>query len=337
MADTLRWALLSTAHINRALIEPLKGAERSELAAVASRDAARATEYARQWAIPQSFGSYEEMLADPSIDAVYISLPNNMHAEWTLKAAQAGKHVLCEKPLVVSLDEMAALLAAERDQNVVIFEAFMYLHHPQTRQVKQWIESGRIGTLQTIHSWFHFNLPPEEAGNVRLHPELAGGALWDVGVYPNSLSIVMTGGKAPEEVWAQGITGESGVDVAMRAQLRFGANVTAQISCGFRTPFREGAWFVGDRGIIQVPEPWKPGAAGRESRVTVTDLDDSVEEVVFPAVNPYACEIAAMEACVLDGAAPVVPLRLSYEFARSVLAIYESAATGRVVAPAALA
>ncbi len=336
MSDRLRWALLSTANINRSLINPIKQAQRSELAAVASRDGAHAADYARTWDIPQSFGSYEEMLADPSIDAVYISLPNSMHAEWTLKAAQAGKHVLCEKPLVVSLAEMEALLAAERDHNVVIFEAFMYLHHPQTRGIRQWIEEGRIGTLQTIHSWFHFNLPPEKSENVRLHADLAGGSLWDLGVYPNSLSIVMAGGHAPEEVWAQGITGESNVDVAMRAQLRFAHNVTAQISCGFRSPFREGAWIVGDQAIIHVPEPWKPGVDGGPSRVAIRNLDDTVEEVVFPPENPYSSEVAAMEACVLDGAAPVVPLRLSYEFARSVLAIYESAATGRVIAPASL-
>ncbi|MBK8048287.1 MAG: Gfo/Idh/MocA family oxidoreductase [Anaerolineales bacterium] len=331
MSRILRWGLLSTAKINNALINPIKQAQRSELAAVASRDGANATDYARKHGIAKAYGSYEALLADPEIDAVYISLPNSMHAEWTVKAAQAGKHVLCEKPLVVSLAELDQVEAAAASSGVTVFEAFMYLHHPQTRRALSDIQSGRIGALQTINSWFNFSLPPVHAANVRLQAGLTGGALWDVGVYPNSLAIVMAGGVAPVEVWAQQIIGESGVDVAMRAQLHFENGVVAQISSGFRTPFREAAYLVGDKGIIQIMEPWKPGVTGKDSQMIYTNLDNSAEEVITPAVNPYACEVAAMEACVLDGAAPIIPLSLSRIFARSVLATYESARTGKVV------
>jgi D-xylose 1-dehydrogenase (NADP+, D-xylono-1,5-lactone-forming) len=333
MSRKVRWGLLSTAKINSALIGPLKQAKRSELAAVASRDAERVAEYARKHEIPKAYASYEALLADPEIDAVYISLPNSLHAEWTVKAAQAGKHVLCEKPLVVALDELDRVEAAAAAAGVTVFEAFMYLHHPQTRRALEMVQSGRLGTLQTIESWFNFNLPPENAKNVRLQANLTGGSLWDVGVYPNSLAIVMAGGQAPAEVWAQQITGESGVDVGMRAQLRFANGVVAQISSGFRTPFREAAYLVGNTGILQVVEPWKPGVAGAESTMIFTGVDNGKETIVTPAINPYACEVEAMEACVLDGAAPVVPLALSRAFARSVLAIYESARTGRVVKP----
>lgn len=333
MADKLRWALLSTANINRALIGPLKNADRSELVAVASRDGDRAAAYAREWNIPRSFGSYEELLADPEIDVIYNSLPNSMHTPWSIKAAEAGKHVLCEKPMAVTLAEAEALGAAASANGVTIFEAFMYLHHPQTIMVRDLIDSGEIGDLQTIHSWFHFYLPASDTDNVRLASDLAGGSLWDVGVYPNSLAIAMTGGKAPEAVWAQGLLGESGVDVGIRAQYSFPGSVTAQISCGFRTPFREGAWFVGQDGIIEVPEPWKPGFDGHQSRITLKRRDDTTEEYIFPAANPYSCEVAAMEACVLDGAPPVVPLSLSREFTRTILAVYESAATGSAVRP----
>jgi predicted dehydrogenase len=169
---------------------------------------------------------------------------------------------------------------------------------------------------------------------VRLKPELAGGSAWDVGVYPNSYSIVAAGGRAPAAVWAQQEIGETGVEVAMRAQLRFDGgtgSTVAQISSGFRTPAREGAFFVGEEGIITVPEPWKPGVAGVESRIHVTNLDNETETIVIPPIDPYICEVQAMEACVLDGAAPVVPLSLSREFVKSILAMYESAATGQVV------
>lgn len=331
MPDKVRWALLSTANINKALIAPLQRAQRSELVGVASRNADQAAAYAAKWGIPRSYGSYDEMLADPGIDAIYNPLPNSLHAEWTIKAAQAGKSVLCEKPLVTSLAELDQVEQAAQQNGVTVFEAFMYLHHPQTLKIKELIESGRIGTLQTIHSWFHFYLPPSDADNVRLQSGLAGGAAWDVGVYPNSISIVMSGGKAPAQVWAQQLTGESGVDVAMRAQMRFANDVTAQVSSGFRTPFREGAWFVGSEGIIEAPHPWKPHELGTASRITITNRDDNVETLDFALEDPYDCEVAAMEACVLDGAAPLVPLSLSRAFLHTMLAVYESAATGAVV------
>ena len=330
MNGTVRWGLLSTAKINAALIGPLQTAARSQLAAVASRDHGKAAAYAAEHHIPNAYGSYEDLLADPEIDAVYISLPNSMHAEWTIKAAQAGKHVLCEKPLVVSLSELDQVEAAAAAAGVTVFEAFMYLHHPQTRTALEMVRSGKLGRLQTINSWFNFYLPPVQAQNVRLQAGLTGGALWDVGVYPNSVSIVMAG-HAPKAVWAQQEIGESGVDVAMRAQLDFGGGTVAQISTGFRTPFREGVYLVGDEGILNIVEPWKPGVKGTDSTMIFTTLDGKTETIVTPAIDPYTCEVAAMEACVLDGAAPIVPLSLSRDFARSVLAVYESARTGKVV------
>ena len=331
MDRIVRWGLVSTAHINAALLGPLRQAGRSHLAAVASRDGAKAAAYAVEHGIEKAYGSYEELLADPEIDAVYISLPNSLHAEWTVKAAQAGKHVLCEKPLVVSLEEMDRVQAAAEAAGVTVFEAFMYLHHPQTRQALELVRSGKLGKLQTINSWFNFYLPPEQAQNVRLQSGLTGGAMWDVGVYPNSLAVVMAGGSAPAAVWAQQEAGESGVDVTMRAQLHFANGVVAQISTGFRTPFREGAYLVGDAGILNLVEPWKPGTKGTDSTMIFTGRDGASEMIVTPAVDPYLCEVEAMEACVLDGAEPVVPLALSREFARTALAIYESARTGNVV------
>ena len=332
MSNKIRWGIISTAGINDAVLDPIRWAKRSELAAVASRNLDKAKAYAAEKGIPKAYGSYEDMLADPDIDVVYNPLPNTLHAEWTIKAAEAGKHVLCEKPIVTTLAELDQVEAAAKANNVTVFEAFMYLHHPQTLKVKEMTQSGKFGDLQLIVTWFNFYLPPENAGNIRLNPDLAGGSTWDVGVYPNSLSIVMSQAGAPVEVWASQINGETGVDIAMAAQLKFANGVTAQISSGFRSPFRQGAHFIGSEGRLWVNDPWKPGDEGeQDSQVIFTDKDDRGETIVIPATNPYLCEVEAMEACVLDGADPVVPLSLSRNFLRTILAIYESAKTGQVV------
>lgn len=335
MTKKVRWGLLSTANINKALITPLQRAERSELVAVASRDQAKADAYAKEQGIPKAYGSYEALLADPEIDAIYNPLPNLLHREWTVKAAEAGKHVLCEKPLVTTLADFDQVQAAAERNKVTIFEAFMYLHHPQTRTVLDLVATGKVGAVQQINSWFHFYLPPERATNIRLNAQLHGGSLWDVGVYPNSavLSIASAAGAgdAPVEVWASQIIGETGVDVAMRAQLHFANGLVAQISSGFRTPFREAVHIIGDQGSLYLAEPWKPGLQGKDSVVTFTAIDGATETIVTPAVDPYLCEVQAMEACLLDGSAPVISLARSRNFLRSVLAIYESAASGRPV------
>lgn len=333
MADKIRWGILSTARINSALLGPIRHSARSELVAVASRDLERARAYAAQERIPKAYGSYEELLADPDVDVIYNPLPNALHAEWTVKAADAGKHVLCEKPITVSIEELDQVEAAARLNGVTIFEAFMYLHHPQTRRALALIQEGRLGQVQQVNSWFHFYLPPENAQNIRLNAALSGGSLWDVGVYPNSMAIVMIGAGVPVAVWASQIEGESGVDVSMRGQMHFANGAVAQISSSFRTPFREAAYIVGDKGILHIPEPWKPGLRGQDSRMIFTGLDGSQEEIITQAVDPYLCEVQAMEACVLDGADPVVPLSLSRQFLRSVLALYRSARTGETVQP----
>lgn len=336
MSNKIRWGILSTARINRALLNPIREAERSELVGVASRSLEKAQAYAAEKGIPKAYGSYEALLADPEIDVIYNSLPNSLHCEWTVKAAEAGKHVLCEKPITVSLAELEQIEAAASANKVTVFEAFMYLHHPQTIKVQEMIASGQLGELQLINSWFHFYLPPENSTNIRLNSELSGGSLWDVGVYANSLSIVMaqagapTAPTAPTEVWAKQLTGETGVDVGMRAQMTFANGVIAQISSGFRTPFRAGAHIVGDKGMIDLPTPWKPSLDG-ESCIHFTARDGAQEKIVIPPINPYLCQVQAMEACILDGAQPVVPLSLSRDFLRSVLALYQSAQSGEVV------
>ena len=329
--DTVRWGILSTARINRALIGPLEASPRSELVAVASRTFDGAQEYAKENSIPRAFGSYEEMLADPEIDAVYISLPNHLHCEWSVAAAESGKHVLCEKPLVLTLAELYRIEAATLANSVTLFEAFMYLHHPQTRRLQEMVRSGQLGRLEKIRSHFSFELPASKSDNIRLQADMGGGSLWDIGVYPVSFSVVMADAGLPDEVSATQSTGDTGVDIDFDGEMRFANGVVAHISCSFRQPLKMEATLIGNERTVTVDEPWKPGAEGKESEVHSRGPDGEKDTVVFPAVDPYRCEVAAMEACILDGAAPVVPLTLSKRILRTVLALYESAESGRPV------
>ena len=333
MTDKLRWGLLSTADINEALIGPIRRARRSELLAVASRDGGRAKEYAAKRRIPRAYESYEKLLADKDIDVVYVSLPNSLHAEWTVRALDAGKHVLCEKPMSISMEELDRVEKAAKASGTTVFEAFMYLHHPQTRRLGDLVGGGEIGGLQLVSSTFSFNLPPDKATNIRLRTDVSGGSLWDVGVYPVSLSVFLNGGKAPQEVWAQQTVGETGVDVSFRGQLRLSSGASAQFFVGFRAPSLHTAYVVCDGGRITVGEPWKPALAGAPSRLTITPTAGKERVVRFPNTDPYLCEVETMEACVLDGGEPLVPLRLSREILKTVLALYRSAGSGRPVAP----
>jgi xylose dehydrogenase (NAD/NADP) len=188
---TLRWGLLSTARINRALIPPLQASKRSQLCAVASRSQAKADEFASQCGIPRTHNSYEALLADPEIDVIYIPLPNSLHAEWTIRAVEAGKHVLCEKPLAVSTAEVDAIIAAAQAHGKIVAEAFMYRHHPQTLKIKALVDSGAIGELRMVRGAFTFNI--NRPDDVRLDPQLGGGSIWDVGCYPLSFTRYVVG------------------------------------------------------------------------------------------------------------------------------------------------
>jgi xylose dehydrogenase (NAD/NADP) len=331
MARKLRWGILSTATINDVVIDALRKASRSEPAAVASRDPGRAKRYASERGIRKAYGSYVELLSDPDIDAVYVSVPNALHGEWAVKAAEARKHVLCEKPIVTNMEDFARVESAAKRNCVVLFEAFMYLHHPQTLKVKELVRSGRLGRLLFIDSWFDYYLPREDTGNIRLDRELQGGSLWDVGTYPNSLSVTMAASKAPVQVFA--VTAGDGADVDLRAygHLTFADGLFAHFSASMRSPFRVGAHIVGEKGWINVDNPWKPGLDGRETRIVFAPSCGEEEVHRFPGVSPYLAEVEAMEACVLDGTEPLVPLALSREFLRSMLALRESARAGKAV------
>ncbi len=208
-SKTLNWGLISTARINRALITPLRASKRNHLLAVASRSQEFADAYARKWKIPRAHGSYEAMLADPEIDVIYNPLPNHLHAEWTIKAVEAGKHVLCEKPLALSVDEVDAIAAAAQRYGRVVTEAFMYRHHPQTLKARELVQNGSLGTLKLLRGSFSFML--DRDGDIRLDPEMGGGSIWDIGCYPISFMRTVVG-MEPLEVFGWQVTGPTGID-----------------------------------------------------------------------------------------------------------------------------
>ena len=255
----LRWGILGTARINRMLIPPLRVSPGNRLVAVASRDLARGEAYAREWEIGRVHGSYEALLADPEIDVVYIPLPNHLHAEWTIKAARAGKHVLCEKPLALTVEDVDAMTAACREAGVVLAEAFMYRHHPQTLKVKELLDAGAIGTLRFLRGSFSF--PLTRPNDVRLRPEWGGGCLWDIGCYPLSFARYLVGPRA-----ARGLRLAGHRPDRDRRDLRgpavFPGDVLFQFDAGFRSPVRAEMELAGTRARSACATP------GGRSRTT---------------------------------------------------------------------
>lgn len=275
MQRILNWGLLSTAKINQALIKPLRTSKRNHLLGVASRETASAQAYAKEWNIPRAYGSYEAMLADPEIHVVYNSLPNHMHAEWSIKALEAGKHVLCEKPMALSLSEVQDMVKAARSSGKVLTEAFMYRHHNQTIKVKQLIDDGMVGKLLLVKG--NFTFPLTRTGNYRNFKEMGGGSIWDVGCYPISYSRMIIGTE-PLEVFGWQILGSGGSDDVFVGQMRFENHIIAQFDCGFRSPSRSHIEIVGTDGFITMPNPFKPGinascAAGMRKRSRLKEVN----------------------------------------------------------------
>src|SRR5947209_19062763 len=225
---------MSTANINRKVIPGAHASPKVDLVGVASRDQARAEEYAKAWEIERAYGTYEALLADPDIEAVYISLPNNMHCEWSIKSLESGKHVLCEKPMSRSVAEVEAAFDAADRTGLLLSEAFMYRHNPQTKRAKQLVADGAIGELRLIRSAFSYSLYDED--NIRLRTDVEGGALMDVGCYNVSGSRLFGG--EPEKVYGEAWFGPSGTDWVFGGTLRFPGDVVALFHCGPGMPER---------------------------------------------------------------------------------------------------
>lgn len=317
----MNWGLLSTARINRRLIPAIRAADGAELLGVASRDLSRAKAYAAEWDIPRAYGSYDDLLEDPRIDAVYISLPNSLHAEWTIRAAKAGKHVLCEKPLALSVAECERIARAAEAAGVVVAEAVMYLYHPLVHRARELVREGAIGRLTLVRGSYSFVL--DNPQNVRWRPELGGGALWDVGSYPVSFARTIAG--EPDEVFGWQSLSVSGVDQSFAGLLRYGSGVLGSFDCGFRGQFRVQAEAVGTEGSLRFERPYVMDEGTR----LLLNRGSGEEEVLVQTADPYQCEVEAFEAAARNGIPVPVPLSSSRANVATLVALYESAHSGK--------
>ncbi len=325
-SKALNWGLLSTARINRALIPPLQVSKRNHLLAVGSRSQASADAYAKVNKIERAHGSYESLLAAPDIDVIYNSLPNHLHAEWTIKAVEAGKHVLCEKPLALSVDEGDAIKSAAHKHGRVVAEAFMYRHHPQTLKVQELVKHGSLGTLKLVRGSFSFVLARE--GDVRLNPEWGGGSIWDVGCYPISYTRSVVG-ENPLEVFGWQVTGETGIDLTFIGQMKFANDVHAQFDSSFDIPFHAFMEIIGSEGTLSIPHPFKPGV---NEKIYLT-RDEKTETITVKGQELYLGEVEDMADAILLGKDSLVSLDDSRTNVATIRALLESARIGKPVKP----
>jgi predicted dehydrogenase len=320
----LRFGVLGTANIARKFIAGVQPSRRVAVTSIASRESAKARQFAQQNGLARHADSYEALLSDAEIDAVYIPLPNSLHAEWSIRAARAGKHVLCEKPLAVNTSEARAMFEAARENKVRLAEGFPYLAQPQTLELRELLTAGAIGELRILQANMGFALGG--ADNIRLNPQLGGGSLMDVGVYPVSLVRILAG-RMPARVQAIA-RWKGGIDRSLAASLEFGDGLLAQVSCSFDSAFHRQALIAGTSGFIQTTflnhtSAEQPGELRLQDRVIET-----------PSANGFLAEAESFERLVRlgpghwSGATP----EESVDIMLILDAILESARTGRTVA-----
>ena len=318
----MRLGILSTAHINRLVIPGAHASEKVELVGVASRDLGRAEAYAQEWEIERAYGSYEELLAAPDIDAVYISLPNTMHCDWSIRAVEAGKHVLCEKPMSRHPEDVQRAFDAADRAGRHLMEAFMYRHNPQTRRAAELVASGFIGELRVIRSTFSYSL--YDTHNIRLRTDVEGGSLMDVGCYCVSGSRLFGG--EPESVYGETYVGPSGTDWVFAGTMRFPGDVLATFDCGTCLPNRDELEAIGTEGSLFLDDPW-------HCRTPVIEVrrDDGVELVELDPQDSYQLELENL-ADAIAGEAPLLLGREdAVEQARVIEALFRSSETRATV------
>ena len=316
--------MLSTAGIGiNAFIPGARKGPNCEVLAIGSRDGEKARAVAARLGIPRSYGSYESLLADPEIDAVYISLPNSMHAEWAIKAAHAGKAVLVEKPFSSNAAEAAAVVAAGKQTGVVLMEAFMYRLHPQHVRVRALLEAGAIGDLVGVQTAFSFQMDPLDPQNIRLRADLAGGALMDIGCYPVSGIRMLFGEEPVSAIATYDLRPEFNVDMAVCGILEFSGKRFGQFEGGFRGA-GNGGWYraVGLAGSIEVPFAYGLGPA--EAVVILNDASGRHEERIA-GVDMYTLEAEEVAACIVQGREPLYPVQDALANMRAIDAIFRSA------------
>jgi xylose dehydrogenase (NAD/NADP) len=317
---SVQWGVLSTARINDKFLGGVSQSASCDVLAVASRDGTRAADYARERGIERAYGSYEELLADDDVEAVYISLPNSMHVEWTTRALQAGKHVLCEKPLSRRVADVEAAFDAAESADRLLMEAFMWRHSPQTARVVELIGAGAIGQLRLVRASFSFAIGADDAANVRLSADLGGGALMDVGCYCVSAARLLAG--EPVAATGQQIIGGDGVDVAFAGAMRFPGDVLAHFDAGLALAGRDELEVVGDEASLFLDDPW----ACREPVIEVRGAA-GVERIVLEPADSYRLEAENLSAAIRGEGEPLLGRADAVGQARAIESLYASAGT----------
>ncbi|HLY29917.1 MAG TPA: Gfo/Idh/MocA family oxidoreductase [Ktedonobacterales bacterium] len=316
MPGKLRWGILGTGAIARLLAQGIATSANGELLAVASRSQATADRFGDEFGVARRYASYEALLADPDVQVVYIALPNHLHAEWAIRAAQAGKHILCEKPLTATYAEAERVVAAARERGVFLMEAFLYRHHPQTARLKAIIASGVIGDVRLIEASFSFALGPDYTpeNNTRLMLSAAGGGIMDVGCYPVSLARLVVGEESAQVTGVAQIGPASQVDEWAIASLRFPSGALASLTCGIGLHVDQSAHIWGTRGSIHLTNPWFPAASALDATRLIVraggEQSTIIEEVVYPSQAPtqlFALEVDAVAAHLADRQSPAMP------------------------------
>ncbi|MBA3433648.1 MAG: Gfo/Idh/MocA family oxidoreductase [Actinobacteria bacterium] len=315
----VRFGILSTAHINRLVIPGAHVSDKAELIAVASREQRRADEYARQWGIERAYGSYDALLEDADIDAVYISLPNTMHCEWSIRALEAGKHVLCEKPLSRHSAEVERAFDTAERAGRLLTEAFMYQHNPQTKRLVELVREGAIGELRLVRSTFSYSL--YDADNIRLRTDVEGGSLMDVGCYCVSGSRLLAG--EPEDVFGRAHTGPTGTDWVFAGSMSFPCDVLAIFDCGTCLPNRDELEAIGSEGSLFLDDPWHCAKPVIELR-----REGGVERIELDPVDSYRLELENLCEAIRGEAPLLLGREDALAQARAIEALHHSAETG---------
>lgn len=324
MSGPLRWGVLSTANIGRAAVNPaIRASANGELVAVASRDAERARAFAAEHDVPRHFGSYEALLDDPDIDAVYNPLPNSLHREWTIRAAERGKHVLCEKPLALDEAECREMAAAAGEAGVLLMEAFMYRFHPRTERLLDMVREEVVGPIGAIRSAFTFRLV--KPGNIRMDPALGGGALMDVGCYCVNVSRTVAGAE-PVEVRADAVRAETGVDRRLAGTLVFEGGLIAQFDCALDLERRELCEVAGPEGCLIMPGAFLPGT----DDVPIIEARGRAGETVHTVggADEYVRMVEHFAECAIHGRPPRYGADEAARNMRVIEALYRSARSG---------
>jgi D-xylose 1-dehydrogenase (NADP+, D-xylono-1,5-lactone-forming) len=316
--ERVRFGILSTAHINRLVIPGAHASDKVDLVAVASRDQDRADEYARRWEIERAYGSYEALLEDPDVDAVYISLPNTMHVEWSIRCVEAGKHVVCEKPFSRHPEEVERAFDAAERADRLLSEAFMYRHSPQTARLVELVREGAVGELRVIRAAFSYSL--YDAENIRLRTDVEGGSLMDVGCYCVSGSRLLAG--EPEDVLGRAYVGPSGTDWVFTGSMRFAGDIFGLFDCGTSLPDRDELEAIGTDGSLFLDDPW-------HSRAPVIELrrDDGVERIELEPVDSYRLEVENLAEAIRGDAPLLLGREDAVGQARALEALHRSAET----------